>query len=478
MMRLKALEIAVICRGRVRRGRAENRVGEICTDSRALKAGQCFLALKGARFDGHSFLQKVVQKGASGLIVEDRPGLHLPGTVPVIAVPDTLAALGDLAADWRRRFDVPLVAVTGSTGKSTTKEMIAHILSSRYRVLKNEGNLNNLIGLPLSLLRLRPSHQAAVLEMGMNRPGEIARLTAIARPEVGLITNVGPVHLEGLGDVEGVARAKGELVRGLGKDAWVVVNLDDPRVRRIMRRHPGPKVGFSRRPEGGRDWQESLHLTSFHPFEKGKRRGVEFSVQRRSRGQAVGPAVRFHLTTLGWHNVENALAAAAAARPLQLSLAEAARRLESFSGLKGRNQLLELPGPVRLVDDSYNANPVSTPAALQSFNYWRGRNRGIVVLGDMLELGKFTRPAHLKVGASLGPMGMDLVIFRGEQAGAMALAARKAGVSAKRIRVAESNEEVVSWLAKELKAGDWVLVKGSHGVRLEEVVAGLRKERG
>lgn len=476
-MRLKAGELAQICQGRLLRGVPEARLGEICTDSRALKPGQCFLALKGERFDGHDFLAPAVRGGASGLIVEDRPGLRFPGRVPVIAVPDTLRALGDLAGHWRRRFDLPLIAVTGSTGKSTTKEMIAHILAGWRRVLKNEGNLNNLIGLPLSLFKLRAEHEAAVLELGMNRPGEISRLTEIARPEVGLITNIGPVHLEGLGDLEGVARAKAELVRGLSPQAGVVVNLDDRRVRKIMQGHPGRKIGFSRRPAPESGPEESLQMTGFHPFENGRGRGVEFTVQVWRRGRRFGPAVQFGLRTLGWHNVENALAAAGAAMMLGIPLAESARRLAGFRGLESRHRLLELAGSVHLIDDSYNANPVSMRAALQSFNYWRGRNRGLVVLGDMRELGRLTRPAHRALGAELAALGLDRVILRGVQAKVVAEAARAAGLPRSRILVAESNEEIVSGLSQELRPGDWVLVKGSHALKLEEVVAGLQSER-
>jgi len=477
-MRLKAIETAAICRGRLRQGRAEERLGEIGTDSRTIKPGQCFLALKGERFDGHSFLHKVVQKGASALIVEDRRGLSLPREVPVIVVPDTLIALGDLAASWRRRFSIPVIAVTGSTGKSTTKEMIAYILAGRFRVLKNEGNLNNLIGLPLSLLKLRPSHQAAVLELGMNRPGEIARLTEIAQPDVGLITNVGPVHLLGLGDLPGVALAKGELAKGLGPETWAVVNLDDARVRKLWARHRGLKIGFSRRPREGRGFEETVHLAAFRPVMKNGWPGIEFALQLEKSGRYFGRPVEFSLESLAWHNLENALAAAAAGRALGVPLAEAARRLRGFQGLKARSQLLKLSGRVRLVDDSYNANPVSMLSALRSFNYWRGRSRAWVVLGDMLELGRQAETEHRRLGRALGEMGFDRLIFRGEFSRLLARTANRAGVSAGQIRVAKSNGEIVAWLAQELKPGDWVLVKGSHGVHLEEVVAGLQKERG
>ena len=482
-MRLRAHEIAAITGGRLLFGNPQAWLRDITTDSRTLQFGQCFLALVGAHFDGHVFLEQALERGAWGLIVQRelaRPITKDP--VPVIVVPDTLRALGDIAAAWRRRFAVPLVAVTGSTGKSTTKEMIARILAGRGPVLKNRGNLNNLVGLPLSLLRLQDSHRFAVAEMGMNRPGEIGRLTEIARPEVGLITNVGPVHLEGLGDEEGVARAKGELVAQLSPQASVVVNLDDPRVVRIMRRHPGPRIGFSRRPEGEADEKESLHLVHFRPVEfKGEAAegrvmpyGIEFKVQLRNLGKPADYPVRFEMETLAWQSVENALAAAATARVFGIPLEEAAARLKDFLGLSGRNQLLKLAGPIWLVNDSYNANPVSMRSALQSFNYWRGRNRGIVVLGDMLELGKFAVSAHRRLGAELGLMDFDLIFLRGEQAEVVAAAARRAGVPAGRIRVAASNAEILEKLRAELRPGDWILVKASHALRLDEVVAGLQ----
>jgi UDP-N-acetylmuramoyl-tripeptide--D-alanyl-D-alanine ligase len=482
-MRLRAHEVATITGGRLLSGNPQAWLRDLTTDSRHLTFGQCFLALVGAKFDGHNFLPQALERGAWGLIV-DRPFSPPAGKeqVPVIVVPDTVRALGDLAAVWRRRFKIPVVAVTGSTGKSTTKEMIARILGGRGPVLKNRGNLNNLIGLPLSLLRLQDTHWFAVAELGMNRPGEIGRLTQIARPDVGLITNVGPVHLSGLGDVAGVARAKGEMVAELSAQAAVAVNLDDARVGKLMRRHPGPRVGFSRRPEGDPEEKESLHLLNFRPVEfKGETAeikavpyGIEFKVQLRNLGKAVGFPVRFELATLGWQCVENALAAAAVTRVFGVSLEEAAARLRNFEGLSGRNQFVQLAGPVRLVNDSYNANPVSMKSALQSFNYWRGRNRGIVVLGDMLELGKLTVSAHRRVGAELGLMDFDLIFLRGEQAEVMAAAARKAGVPAGRIQVAADNAEILEKLRAELRPGDWVLVKASHAIRLDEVVAGLQ----
>ena len=484
-MRLRASEMAAITGGRLLSGNPQAWLRDLTTDSRALQFGQCFLALVGANFDGHDFLAQALERGAWGLIVRQKSGQHLPKTqVPVIAVPDTLRALGDIAAAWRRRFNIPLVAVTGSSGKTTTKEMIARILGGRGPVLKNKGNFNNLVGLPLSLLQLQPFHRFAVAELGMNRPGEIGRLTEIAHPQVGLITNVGPVHLEGLGDEDGVARAKGELVAKLPAEAAVAVNLDDPRVCKLMRRHPGPRIGFSRRPEGSPDEKESLHLVAFRPMEftgeaaalRSLPYGLEFRVQLRNYGKPADYPVRFELETLSWNAVENALAAAATARVFGIPLEESAARLQEFHGLTGRNQLVKLPGPIYVVNDSYNANPVSMLSALQSFNYWRGRSRGIVVLGDMLELGKFTPAAHKELGASLGVMDFDRIIFRGEQAEVMAAAAKRAGVPAGRMQAAASNAEIVQRLRAELKPGDWVLVKASRGIHLDEVVVGLQEE--
>ena len=473
---MKAGEITALTRGRLWRGRPGDRLGGICTDSRGLKPGQCFLALRGERFDGHDFLKQVVGRKASGLIVEaGRVGKNLPGKIPVIAVADTLAALGDLAAAWRRKFSLPVIAVTGSTGKSTTKEMIARILAGRYRVLRNEGNLNTLIGLPLTLLQLKPSHRAAVLEMGMNRPGEIARLTEIAAPDIGLITNVGPVHLEGLGSLAGVARAKGELARGLDPEAWAIVNLDDARARKLWARHRGPRIGFSRRPRDSRGFEETLHLAAFRPVMKNGRPGIEFALQLEKSGRPYGRPAEFNLETLAWHNVENVLAAAAVCRALGVPLPEAARRLRDFQGLKGRNQLLALPGGIKVVNDSYNANPVSMLSALRSFNYWRGKGRAFVVLGDMLELGRFAAAEHRRLGRALGEMGFERLVLRGEFSELTARAAIQAGVSKTKIKVMGSNREVVSLLRAELQPGDWVLVKASRKLRLDEVVEALHR---
>jgi len=375
-----------------------------------------------------------------------------------IVVGDVLKALGDLAHFWRDRQAAKVVAITGSNGKTTTKEMTARILCGGFRVLKTEGNLNNLIGLPLILLRLSPEHDVAVLEMGMSESGEVRRLKEISNPQVSTITNIGSAHLEFLESLEGVARAKGELWENLGAGDRIAVNLDDPRVEKLAAPARCLKMTFSLLREA--DVQGSgLTLET-----EGK---VRFFLAMGSLRRRVA------LATYGRHNVYNALAAAAMAASLGVDLDGIAEGLEGFRPIPGRGKILLLKRGVRILDESYNCNPDSLEATLAAFIEMKGKNPGILVLGDMLELGSLSFEMHEKAGRRLGLLGFKNLFFLGEQAQRLAEGAKTSGMNGQKILATQNVGEVLDGLEKAVGEGDWVLVKGSRGMRLERIIEGL-----
>ncbi|MFO0594324.1 MAG: UDP-N-acetylmuramoyl-tripeptide--D-alanyl-D-alanine ligase [Myxococcaceae bacterium] len=436
----------------------------VCTDSRALTPGCLFVALKGDRFDAHDFLSDVVKAGAAGLVVS-RKGLFdssVDGKVAVYEVDDTLHALGRLARFHRERFKIPICAVTGSNGKTTTKELVASILSMRGPALKTQGNLNNEIGVPLTVFNLESWHVAAVIEMGMNHPGEIGRLTDIARPDAGLITIVQPAHLEGVGSIEGVANAKGELFKGLGPNATAVVNLDDARVAGQAFDGTGiaaKKLTWGRHPDA------QVRLVSVAPQ---GREGLQLTI--RFQGQDYATALRL----VGDHNAANATGAFALALALGYSPDECVRGLEAASAHARRLQIVDAPHGVTVVDDCYNANPASMNAALRTVEELAASNdpvgRAVAVLGDMLELGSEEAREHVQMGISASDRVQLLALFGPRMKQALPLAQKKLGA---RVQHFDEVEPLVAWLGKQLQPHDYVLVKGSRGMRLERVVAAL-----
>jgi UDP-N-acetylmuramoyl-tripeptide--D-alanyl-D-alanine ligase len=431
----------------------------ICTDSRSLRPGELFLALKGDNFDGHDFIPQVIETGAAGVVAaQGKLGAVDAGslTVPMIVVGDTLTALGDLAAFWRRRYPVPLVAITGSNGKTTTKEMAAAIVARRCSVLKNQANLNNLVGLPLTLLQLSASHQAAVVEMGMNHPGEIARLTEIAAPDVGLITNVQPAHLEGLGSLEGIQAAKGELFAGLGRNATIVVNRDDPRVVQLASSFPGRQLGFS-----------TLDLAADVALVKVIVMDYE-STRFLLRVGGDTREVRIHVA--GRHHLTNALAAAAVGLALKVPSADIAEGLASFRPFDKRMEIIALRGDLYLINDTYNANPGSMTAALQTLRALAGGGRSVALLGDMLELGARSPELHREVGQAAAREAVDYLLVMGKQADYFLKGAAEGGMAADHLIQGSDHRELARKTFALLVPGTWVLVKGSRGMRMEKAV--------
>jgi UDP-N-acetylmuramoyl-tripeptide--D-alanyl-D-alanine ligase len=429
-------------------------------DSRLVTQGEVFVALPGERTDGHAYLADAVARGAAALIVT-RPVADPAALsdVTVVRVADAVGALGALAAGWRRRFDPLVVGVTGSIAKTSTKEAVAAVLSTHFRTLRNEGNQNNEVGLPLTVLRLGPDDEAAVLEMGMYGGGEIAELARIARPKIGVVTAVQPVHLARIGSLAAIEAAKGELLEALPSDGAAILNADDPIVRRMDARSAARSVryGFADDADVGAEAVESAGVD-----------GMRFVLR------AEGTRRAMTIPTLGRLSVHNALAAAAVGRAAGLSFDDIAAGLAAGWSAPHRVQLVRLGG-VTLVDDSYNASPRSVVAALDVLAGLPGRRAA--VLGEMLELGDASDEGHRVVGEAAART-VDWLVVVGGGAGGIAAGALAAGMEPARVIRVPDAEAALEALPPRLRDGDVVLVKASRGIGLDRVVDGLRRELG
>ena len=433
----------------------------VSTDTRTIAPASLFVPLAGARFDGHDYIGQAVGAGAAGVLVQrGREGLleKIAGEATVISVEDTLTALGDLARFWRARFSIPVVAVTGSSGKTTTKEMAAAILGREKHLLKNVGNLNNLVGLPLTLFQLNEAHEVAVLEMGTNRRGEIARLTEIAGPTVGVITNVGPAHLEGLKSLETIRKEKGDLFRVMNNRGTAVINLDDEALAPWAEKWKGEKITFA--------IEADADVTASRIAHEGEK-GTIFSLLM------DGASREILLPVLGFHNVSNALAAAAASSAAGAAFDAICQGLMAFKPVGGRMEVYRLKNGGTLIDDTYNANPASVAVALKTLQGLKGECRSTVILGDMLELGGEAEKYHEEIGRNLADTGVSKAYLRGDFARATAKGAMKRGMKGDQVLIDLTTEETVAHLKACLKAGDWVLVKGSRKMKMEEIVQAI-----
>jgi UDP-N-acetylmuramoyl-tripeptide--D-alanyl-D-alanine ligase len=461
---INAQEIATQMGGRQIFGSPDVALGGLSTDSRTIAPGHIFLALKGEQYDGHHFLADAVNAGAAGVIVE--PGATIPedfatkGLV-VITVASTLQALGDLALWWRKQWGGKLIAVTGSNGKTTTKEMAASILSLTANTKKSPGNFNNLIGLPLTILSLKQDHRLAVLEMGMNRPGEIARLTQIARPDIGLITNAANAHLEGLGDVQGVIKAKGELLEVMSEDSIAILNGDGELYDELAPTCKGKLVSFG--------------LGEANQIRAGNIRAAGF------RGQAFdiylnNERVSVKIGLPGIHNVCNAVGGAAIAHCLSVSKELIAQGLGEFTPLKGRFQVTDLNDGVRIIDDTYNSNPSSLNAALQTVQELRAERQGLVVgFGEMMELGQEASRYHVDAGKRIADMGTRYVVALGEHGGHVIEGACQGGMKRTQTHLAANHAEMIDALKAKVRGNDIVLLKGSRKVAMDRVVEAMKE---
>jgi UDP-N-acetylmuramoyl-tripeptide--D-alanyl-D-alanine ligase len=463
---MTAGDVAAATGGRLIGGDPRQEIGRVSIDSRTVAAGDFFVAVRGERFDGHQFVADALSKGAAGALVSDVPSALTRGEgmrAPLlIAVDDTTRALQDVARDVRRRSGAKVVAITGSAGKTTTKEVAAEFLSARYRVFRNTGNLNNHIGLPLSLLELRARPEIAVVELGMNHPGEILTLVGVAEPDVRVWTNVGDAHLGFFADADAIAGAKAEFLAYARPSDALVANADDPRVMARAEAFTGRLVTF------GTASQADVRATR-----------VELRGLDGCAADVRTPAgdVRIETPLLGAGNLSNILAAAAVAIQFDVPLGEIERRASSLRPAHHRGELLRLPGGITLIDDSYNSSPAALKRALDTVAAATGSARKVAVLGEMLELGAHALPLHEECGRAAAAAGLDLLItVGGAAAGAMAEAARSAGMPAPAVVAVPDKQEAADAALRRVRAGDLVLIKGSRGIGTDVVVERLRAE--
>ncbi|MBI4228157.1 MAG: UDP-N-acetylmuramoyl-tripeptide--D-alanyl-D-alanine ligase [Deltaproteobacteria bacterium] len=430
----------------------------ISTDSNKILGDELFFALKGERLDGHNFISDALDRGAQGAVVE-KDGYDSKNGKIIIRVPSTFKALGDLAQAWRGKFQsLKLAAITGSNGKTTTKEMVSSILSLRHSVLKNSGNFNNLIGLPLTLLKLTGDHNAAVVELGMNDFGEIKRLTEISNPDIGAITNVGKAHLEKLGSIEGVAKAKGELIEGFDETNAFVVNMDDPLIRRIAGSVKCIKIPYGIESHGVVVSARDIMIDGFSAISfKMNIEGREFPARMRG---------------IGIHNVMNALCASGIALLFGCSDEEIQAGLERYSPVYMRMEVLDSPFGFKIINDTYNSNPDSMRGAVEELIRLKSKGRTIAVLGDMLELGNESMTEHRMLGEFLRELGVDYVIAYGK----FGRCVLEGFGEKSRGFYAETHEDAAEKLKNYAGTEDLVLVKGSRGMKMENVIQRLFKE--
>ncbi len=456
MAQFSVEEILAATGGTLVQGSETVQVEGVSIDSRTIAPGMLFIPLQGEKSDGHAYIGKAIQAGA-GAVLTAVPVALESSEIPCVQVEDTLLALQQLANYHRRRFQIPVIAVTGSNGKTTTKDMVAEVLSTKYQVCKTQKNYNNEIGLPLTLLSLQESDEACVVEMGMRGLGQIAELAKIAEPTIGVVTNVGVAHLELLETQENIARAKGELVEALPSDGTAVLNMDDERVAGMQGLSECRVIGYGM---GSQAAVQALDLQ----FAEG---GTDFMCRSFDEVFAV------HLPVAGKHNVYNALAAIAVARVLGVSAEKIRKALAHWLGGEMRQEKMELDG-ICFINDAYNANPVSVLMAIESLPQF-GEGRKFVVLGDMLELGPTAADWHYRMGEAVAAAGVTGLVGLGELAAEAVRAASESGVP--HGYACRSHADAMAWLKAHLQEGDIVLLKGSRAMHLEDIIEQWKEGR-
>ena len=453
--------------GELLSGNMESVFAGVSIDSRNITAQDLFVAIVGDNHNGHGFVEDVIGQGVNGVMIDKNTGGDFPisawqaAKVGCIAVDDTTRALGDLAAYNRRRAKVGVIAITGSNGKTTTRQLSAAVVSRQFSTLSAVANFNNEIGLPLTLLRLQHHHQWAVVELGTSSPGEIARLAEICAADIGVITNVGPAHLEKLGSLDDVMREKGDLLKKLKADGRAILNADDDRVCRLAAETDKDVVLFGLS-ENATVKAEDIRETAD---------GIEFTLML---PQAHTPV---NLKLSGRFMVANALAAAAVGYLTGIAAHDIKAGLESFSTTAGRMGILEIPGGIHIIDDTYNANPSSMLAAITTLNTLSADQRSILVSGDMLELGEHSRALHRQMGVQAADAGVWKLYVTGEFAEDVAAGAGETGMNQEQIFTG-TKSQIIAALITELQSGDWLLVKGSRGSAMEDVVNALKEWAG
>ncbi len=442
--------------GKLLQGKENTSFSSVSIDSRKTSHKQLFFALKGSNFDGHDFINEAIEKGATGVVVEKPLITKLDKNITVIETTSTLEALRRLANAWRKRFkNLKVICITGSNGKTSTKEMTSSILSTRYNVLKTQGNLNNHIGLPLTLLGLKEEHDCCVCEIGMNNFGEIRTLTKTAEPDIGAITNIGSAHLEQLGTIEGVAQAKGELVEDFDSRHTFVVNLDDPYVKQIAQRTHCKKITYSLSEKEGdvralNIRQEKLNRISFDLHIENSKTNIE-------------------LEGIGSHNVANALCASAISLAMGMSLEEIKNGLKNYTPVHMRLEVMTSPQGFKILNDAYNANPNSTMLALKELSSLKNNNKTFAVLGDMLELGKHSIKEHKKIGELINELNIDFVICLGKYSRYI----KDAIEDPNKVEHVDDHQKATNLIKKLANKEDLILVKGSRGMRMEKIIQNL-----
>jgi len=433
-------------------------------DSRTLRPEALFFALRGPHFDGHSFVADTLRRGAAGAVVESAWAQTAPADVAPFLVPvaDTVAALQDLGHEVRRKWSRPVIAVTGSTGKTTTKELLAAVLSARYVVHKSAENLNNHLGVPLTLLGLTAAHEVAVLEFGMSHPGEIAQLAHIASPALGVVTNVAPVHLEFFDSLAGIAAAKRELIENLASPSTAILNYDDEQVRRFREGFPGRVVTYGFEP--GADYRAT-------GFRLCPAAGGDVSSAFRVRGPEC--EADLYLSLPGRHNVANALAAVAVGRLLGVTPSPIAEALAGFRPLHQRTEVARIAPGLTLINDCYNSNPCALDQMLELVREWPGAARRILIAGEMLELGPSAPELHRASGRVAAGAGLDWLLAVQGDARFILEGAIAAGFPSERCRFFTDASEAGEFCRSILQPGDLLLVKGSRAVHLEKAIEAL-----
>lgn len=454
MIRLGISEIIEATGGKLLQGDCGATVSDISTDSRKVGPDSIFIAIKGERFDGNDFIDDAFRNGAAAVLTE-REAEGYPGRT-VIRVSDTLKAFHELASYYRCKFEIPFVGITGSVGKTSTKEMVACALGARFNVLKNEGNFNNEIGVPLTIFRLEPEHEAAVIEMGMSGFGEIRALTGIVRPKVGIITNIGLSHIEKLGSRQNILRAKLELLEGLQPDGLLILNSDDVMLSGVKDLLEVRTVSYG--------LEENADYQAYNIRSRGEK-GIDFNIK------LDGIEYDVHVPVPGVHNVYNALAALAAGHELRIPAEKLISGIAGYCPGKMRLNIIR-SGGLTIINDAYNASPQSVKAAIDVLNEIEAERR-IAVLGDMLELGTWSTSAHKETGMYAAGSSTDMIITVGEAAAYIAEGAVEAGFPRSGTAVLSNNEEAVRCLKDMIREGDAVLVKGSRGMMMEEIVNAL-----
>ena len=458
MKRFHLSDILEGTRGLLRSGKKAESFRGISIDSRAIKSGELFIAIKGEKFDGHSFISDSLKRGAKGVIYSEKFFLDkliksFSKTV-FIEVNDTLKALQNIAVFYRKKTSMPLIGITGSNGKTTVKEMTDKILSRKFKTIKNPGNFNNHIGLPLSLLHLDKRHQIGVFELGMSRAGEIKGLCKIAMPTVGVITNVGLAHAENFRSIKDIAKEKAELIYSLPVSGVAIINGDDPNLVDAVRRFRGRKIFF------GKGLENDVRADRID--ERGLE--IKFTLCIGKKKQ------RICLPVIGEHNVYNALAASACSYHFGVTQGEIKRGLESYKGVHLRLEVIKTPEGINILNDSYNANPLSMAKALDSFSKISAAGKKILLLGDMLELGKIALKCHRDIGVIVAKGNYDFLFTVGELAKTIALSSVREGMEKRKVKSFKNSKEVIAPLKDLLSRGDWILVKGSRGMKLDEIV--------